>query len=50
METLETKMNTMEAKVNECEKSSTIISGEFEKKNKDQLKSANEDVKRLNSK
>lgn len=41
-------MKTMEIKVNEIEKSSKFISGEFEKKQS--LKSADEDLKKLNKK
>ena len=42
-------MKTMETKVPECEKSSTFINSEFEKK-EEKLKSASEDVKGLNKK
>ena len=49
VETLETKMKTMDTKVIEVEKSNKFISDEFDK-TKQKLKSASDDVKRLNDK
>lgn len=49
VQTLETRMKTMETKVTDVENSSTFINGEFEK-TKSSLKSASDDVKKLNEK